>query len=891
MEKRKQSRTTRGKAPPPSSPAWWKLELQENPSDELEASSYGCHHLVAATTVEQPKPKKKVAASGSTRKASDRSRQRTGSMWGQEGSQTTAILDILEKNICSFDYIDSQALRNIEESLKSSNIEEQLERLNQSTWKMWQDCTEADDSDTAYTDDDESAASRPLSPVASTVVSYENPEDILEELSKELGDLKVKKMVMETLLTKPSENETKKAKQSKKAEVKSVHNEDSETVKDKSSETVQDEPKEITRKKSVEAKAAKKEDKAAKKEDKAAKKEDKAERKRKKKEERLRRKKEKKAKKKESIAKAKSQKAKKKEAKSVSVVKDTASNASSARTAQEIIEPPEIPELVHAAKADEFHDELELIMDAMSSLTEEGHILGNELSPRPLIGESTPKSCVPGFVNKRFDVLKKIKLATTASTIQSSGDSMTVMRVTTGPESDRQDDSTVCANTTYYIYDYDSAVHTYVAYFRRSATASESLRLYQHLTPPSFNTMKSEVVIKIDASTVSPTDCLIRKGEWWGESSPNTLNLPIVPGVAFLGRVETIDESTMSKSGLKKGDRVVSLVRVGANSRHLCIEYTRLVKVPSEICEASGLACLPEVYLAAFQALHMDQRNGPRYRKNSLSNKSILILGGGSGTMGRALIEVAKAAGARTVYATARDKEFSLIEDIGGLPLSRDPKHWLSLMVAKMDIIISLDDPYAKPELKYSHIQTLSSEGKLVVIGAPDQGEKTTVDLDDFDARDTNTKRKMHNYNVFDAWERDLKQGKKDLAHLLKMYKDGSIKPQILERIPLNKVPNAHDYFDSKKVTGFVLCEPWIAGTRQDASIPPNPATTSSFSVNESGKFPMFVTANPSGRSFPSKGPLRGGSCGTPGPSHGNYKPFGASPKTRTFVPSKRILV
>jgi hypothetical protein len=47
-----------------------------------------------------------------------------------------------------------------------------------------------------------------------------------------------------------------------------------------------------------------------------------------------------------------------------------------------------------------------------------------------------------------------------------------------------------------------------------------------------------------------------------------------------------------SRTGLQEGDHVVSLVQIGANSRHLCIG----VKVPDDIKDPCAVACLPEIY-------------------------------------------------------------------------------------------------------------------------------------------------------------------------------------------------------------------------------------------------------------------------------------------------------
>lgn len=366
--------------------------------------------------------------------------------------------------------------------------------------------------------------------------------------------------------------------------------------------------------------------------------------------------------------------------------------------------------------------------------------------------------------------------------------------------------------------------HAYVAYFHRgSARAGKTIRLYEHAAPAQFPTLESEVVVQVLASTVSETDCKIRTNVYWADGhTQHPLDVPVVPGTAFCGTIGQLDKAAV-RSGWKLGDPVVSIVRVGANARHLCISHERLVPVPRTIRDPAAAVCLPEVYLAAFQALHMEQRVGVRYRKNALDGKSILVLGGTT-KIGRALIELAALAGSGSVYATAKDKQFKLIEDAGGVPLDRDPHHWYSLLVGKMDLVVCVDcEDMKTSELKYEHIQTLTRHGKIILLNGPEyQGEKV-VELNKVDDHSRGTMRRLHHYNVFESWEADMRLGKRDLEHLLKLLSEGLIVPKIFERIPLTKVPRAQEVIQKRPLSGFIVCEPWL----QDSSQANQPSSSS----------------------------------------------------------------
>ena len=183
---------------------------------------------------------------------------------------------------------------------------------------------------------------------------------------------------------------------------------------------------------------------------------------------------------------------------------------------------------------------------------------------------------------------------------------------------------------------------------------------------------------------------------------------------------------------------------------------------------------------------------------------------GGTTKIGRALIELALAAGSRTVYATAKENTYKYVEEIGGIPLDVDPHHWYSLLYGKMDIVVCVDCEGSKTsELKYEHIQTLSRHGKMVLLNGPEDGQRKPVELHTVDEQSIGTSRKLYHMNVFDSWEADMKQSKKDLSHLLKLLAEDMISPKIYERVPLTKVAKAHDIIEKSHLNGFLLCEPW----------------------------------------------------------------------------------
>ncbi|CAB9509613.1 quinone oxidoreductase [Seminavis robusta] len=363
-----------------------------------------------------------------------------------------------------------------------------------------------------------------------------------------------------------------------------------------------------------------------------------------------------------------------------------------------------------------------------------------------------------------------------------------------------------------YVYEYESGVNTYVAYFEVSKPKDTrlALQVIEHPNPPLLPFGSNEVVVKIEASTISQSDCAIRRGEWWG----GTLSLPRIPGVAFTGKIDQIHKT--GRNSMQRGDQVLSLVCSGSNSRYVCIPRERLVKVSSaQIQDPARLTCLPETYLSAFQALHVGQSSSVRYRNKSLSGKSIMFVGGVS-AFGQAIIELGIDAGASVVYATAsKVKQFQRIIEMGGIPLSATPSEWLPSISQQIDILIGSANEGLKDTdpLSYDHLNALKKKGQLILLGGPGAANNYPVILPGKGQCQVDVfkiLKRAHKHNVFEQWERDMKQGKKDLAHLIGLLHKGAIKPKVLERIPLSKVSKAEEIVEARRLHGVIVCEPWI---------------------------------------------------------------------------------
>ena len=347
------------------------------------------------------------------------------------------------------------------------------------------------------------------------------------------------------------------------------------------------------------------------------------------------------------------------------------------------------------------------------------------------------------------------------------------------------------------------------------------------------------------ASTVSKSDCLIRRGQWWGEKP---IKLPSCPGVDFVGIIDRCCHQTMDLHGFRLGDRVASLVRRGGNSRYITLSAKQLVKVPPELHPARA-ACLVENYLAAFQSLHLDDEKN-RYRKDSLLHKCVLVIGGIS-QIGQAIVQLALAAGATAVYVTAKRRHHVFLRSLGSIPLHFNDKRWLPQVRGQIDIVI---DPYSTGDSSTSFF-ALSNTGKLVC-GNSKLANKNQDLIRKSDLLWTKKKlgSRIYPYDIYDSWGKNflrckvssgcskvmlyisnqifLIQGdhlyldkeiiesfyfsfstfsiKNDLHYIFALLSMGIIDPPIVDTFPLSKVSIAQKLCEARRVQGYLICEPWL---------------------------------------------------------------------------------
>lgn len=164
-----------------------------------------------------------------------------------------------------------------------------------------------------------------------------------------------------------------------------------------------------------------------------------------------------------------------------------------------------------------------------------------------------------------------------------------------------------------------------------------------------------EVVVRIHAANVNPTDLTVRSGE--ARARMPDLQPPFVPGWDLAGEVTSVGDGV---DGLRPGDRVAAMIpwgriggRVGAYAEAAAVEAQWLVTLPDGVGHAVA-STLPLNALTARQALDMI----------AAEPGSTLLVTGASGAVGGFGVQLAVRDGLR-VLAVASDGDEEWVAGLG----------------------------------------------------------------------------------------------------------------------------------------------------------------------------------------------------------------------------------
>jgi NADPH:quinone reductase-like Zn-dependent oxidoreductase len=327
---------------------------------------------------------------------------------------------------------------------------------------------------------------------------------------------------------------------------------------------------------------------------------------------------------------------------------------------------------------------------------------------------------------------------------------------------------------------------------------------------------EDEVLIRVDATTISTRDCLERlrrnrdtnvklKDDLW------------VPGHEIVGHVVRAGVN----AEFLLDDRIAALLPYGGGcSQYVCIDANNVITLPEE-AGSDEIVALLSTYMTAYQCLEsvvgiapeeegdVDEKGdiesqkipsivGDAGQKTSpLLGKNVLIVGAGS-PIGLALVDLARNAGATVYTLLGSRSRLSAIRNMGAHywhSLSQK-EVWEAEWRGKMDLIV---DKVGDSDYHSSFYTVLKTRGRLVRMNITScekkyepnrplegQGEQGFGLLNRYKERVI--KDKSIDYDIFHSFYEDKESFTEDLIYLHDLLQIGKIRPRIFSRVGFDEL-------------------------------------------------------------------------------------------------------
>jgi NADPH:quinone reductase-like Zn-dependent oxidoreductase len=315
-----------------------------------------------------------------------------------------------------------------------------------------------------------------------------------------------------------------------------------------------------------------------------------------------------------------------------------------------------------------------------------------------------------------------------------------------------------------------------------------------------------EVRIKVLAAGTGFTDSFIRRGRYPDFKGP----LPFTPGYELVGVVEQTGAGVATP---REGQMVADLCVVGGYAQYAIRPARDLVPVPDGV-DAAEAVCIPLAYLTAFQMLT---------RCGSLPAGATILVIGASGTVGTALLDLARHFGLKAI-GTASAKNLTTVERFGAIAIDYRAVdfvaavHRLTAAHGGVDAVFDaiggahFDRSFAcvRPGgvlIGYGS-QTMATGGEsLIAAGLGLLRLKLWGALGFLFQR-----RRALWYSITDRRRSHPEEFRADMATLFALLRDGAIHPVVIERLPLDAASKVHARIDAGGLGGKIVLMPWAAG-------------------------------------------------------------------------------
>jgi NADPH:quinone reductase len=204
---------------------------------------------------------------------------------------------------------------------------------------------------------------------------------------------------------------------------------------------------------------------------------------------------------------------------------------------------------------------------------------------------------------------------------------------------------------------------------------------------------EGELVVQLRAAGVSFPDLLMTRGEYQVRQ-----RLPLTLGWEAAGDVINAPPG----SQFSAGDRVMTL-SFGAHAEQVTAVEETTFALPDALSYPQG-AALPLNYLTALAAVQ---------RRGALRPGETVLVHGAAGGVGSAVVQVAKALGARVIGCVSTDEKAKVATALGADEVVVGDK-WRTQLDVPMQMIV---DPVGGDQRFRDSLRALAPEGRIVVAG------------------------------------------------------------------------------------------------------------------------------------------------------------------------------
>ncbi len=308
---------------------------------------------------------------------------------------------------------------------------------------------------------------------------------------------------------------------------------------------------------------------------------------------------------------------------------------------------------------------------------------------------------------------------------------------------------------------------------------------------------RREVRVHVLASGLEYTDVPIRRHLYPQTSARRP---PFVMGYDVVGEVDQIGEGV---SGFKLGDRVADMTVLGSNADYRTLLASEVTRVPAGV-DAAEAATLILSWTTAYQLLHRAAR---------VSRGQRALVQGAAGAVGQALLVLGKMAGLE-LWGTARGAHGALIRELGATPIDYQREDFTRVLPGGFDVVF---DGVGEDDYRRS-FAALKPGGLLCAYGysANVQPGRRLLTVLVWIARVYLWRRvlswlpggkRICLYSINAMRARHPAWFREDLERLLGLLATHAISPRVAERIPFDRVIEAHRRLEGGGLDGkLVLC-------------------------------------------------------------------------------------